>query len=705
MLELDDIKDLHDKAYNKGQITRERAADDLVFYWITQWDDNLLGGVQLQYRGEFNILRKAGRQIMSDLRSNPVNVDFEPKAETRDDAADTVDGLYRSDDRNNRAIEAYNNAKGETVVCGVGGWELYTEYETSAVEEDKQTIKRRPLYEFNNTVYCDPNAKLQDKSDSNYWSILTPYSEDGYKALVKELTGEEPPESMMNFRDPEESYTFPWAAAQNKLIYVSCFYHREKVKDKVLFLTDPLGQPLALRESDVMEIMDELMDEGYELTGDKEIERWEVTKYIASGAQILDTYAIAGEELPVVPYYGERAFVEGEEHYEGCTRLAKDPSRLRNFQLSYLADIVSKSPRNKPIFNPEQIQGYEWMYEEAGADNDLPYLLQHSKDPNTGQPFPIGPVGVMPNPQIPEALAASIGLTREAVEDVANPGLPQDIADPDLSGKAVIALQNRLDMQSMVYQENFKQAKRRDGEIYLSMAKTVYDTPRKVTLTMPDGSKKTAQLMETIIDEETGDAVVVNDITSGVFDVYADIGPAYSTQKEQTMDRLTEAAKSVAGTDPNMHRAITLMYISMMDGINLEPIREYANKQLVLGGFKKAETDEEMDLMRQAASQPQQPDPAMMLAMAENKKGEAALLREQRNTMKDAADAENQEIQTQIDVFKAETDRGTLQVNAAKADADIDYKNMQTVGQRMDNAQKVTEAFRGRLRPRLSLVE
>ena len=88
MLELKELKDLHDKAYTYNQITRERASDDMVFYHVTNWDDSLLGDSQLQYRGEFNILRKAGRQISADLRANPVQVDFEPKAESRQDGAD-----------------------------------------------------------------------------------------------------------------------------------------------------------------------------------------------------------------------------------------------------------------------------------------------------------------------------------------------------------------------------------------------------------------------------------------------------------------------------------------------------------------------------------------------------------------------------------------------------------------------------------------
>ena len=286
MLELKDIKRLHDKAYNHNQTTRERAADDTVFYWATQWDDSLLEGSDLEYKGEFNILRKAGRQIMADLRANPVQVDFEPEDEHREDAGDLADGLYRSSDRQNTSQEAYQNAQGEAVVCGVGGWELYTEYQTNRAGDERQVIKRRPIYEANNNSFPDPNAKRLDKSDANHWSLLEAYSVDGYKDLVHELTGEEIDSiDPSNFSSPQDSFTFPWITGKNEIIYVCKFFHRELVKDKVLTLTDPFGQPMLLRESDLTDVMDELIDAGYSIDDEKtkDIKRWEVTLYICSG--------------------------------------------------------------------------------------------------------------------------------------------------------------------------------------------------------------------------------------------------------------------------------------------------------------------------------------------------------------------------------------------------------------------------------------
>lgn len=727
MLTLTKLKQLHDKAYCYGQDTRLRAADDMTFAWVSQWSESALGESSLQYRGEFNVLRKAYRQIVADLRSNPIQIDFVPSSESRDDGADILDGLYLTDDRANTTLESYDNAVSEAVVCGVGAWELYTEYASNRAGIDHQVIRRRPVYEANNNCFWDPNAKRLDKSDANYVSILQAYSRDGYEELVEELCGEdyddEEKESRSakkkrektearnasSFAAPEQSYAFPWMGSGNDLIYVASFYHRRKIKDKVITFTDPMGQPLVLRESDLSEVMDELIDDGYEIVSTREIKRWEVRKYIASGEKILngkvgkdgerEGEVIAGENIPVVPTYGERAFIEGEEHYEGITRLAKDPQRLRNFQLSYLADIVSRSPRPKPIFTPEQVQGFEFMYEENGADSNYPYLLQNSKDGN-GNPLPIGPVAVMPEQTIPSALMVSIELSRQAVEDVANPGLPQDIADPDLSGKAVNALTNRLDQQSIVYQQNLKHAKRRDAEIYASMAVEVYDAPREVTLTQPDGSTKKVKIMEMVQDKETGELVALNDLTNTEYDVYAEIGPSYASKKEQTIDQLGQMAAAMAQIDPQMSKMLVLQQLTLINGIGMDDIRAYARKQLVLSGTVEPDSPEEEQMLAEAAQQQQQPDPNMVLAQAEMEKAKAAQMNAQREAMKDQMTAQNNQGKLQIDAFQAQTDRAAVEVDAQKAGAEIQYTKVKTAGAMLENMSKTISPFRAQLTQR-----
>lgn len=701
-LTLDQLKTLHDAAYTHNQTTRIKAADDLLFSRVTQFDSSLLESSQLGYKGEFNILRKATREIMSDLRTNQVQIEFEPKADSRDADAELLNGIYLSSDRENTSIEAYDNASQECVDCGIGGWELLTEYESNRAGDRNQRIRRRPIYEFNNTAFPDPNAKLLDKSDAKYWSLLEPYSKDGYKALYEELTGKETDADLENFASPECSYVFPWVTG-NEVYYVVRFYHRTMVKDKILTFTGPFDTRKH-RESDLLgrgeegdlDLMEELLEQGYEITGEKSIKRWQVTCYIASGEEILKSYVVAGEHIPVVPMYGERAFVEGEETYEGVVRLAKDPQRLRNFVMSYLGDIVSRSPREKPIFFPEQIAKYENMYNINGVENNFPYVLQNRKAPD-GSELPIGPVATLPAPQIPPALTNLIDLTRQSVEDVANPGLPKDIMDADMSGHAIELLQARLDNQSQVYQDHRKHAQRYDAVVFASMASNVYDAPRKVTITLPDGSRKVEEVMSTVMDEDTGELVVLNDLTGLEFDVYASLGPSYNSKREKTFEQLGEMADQFAQSDPAMQKILMLKRMTLMDGVNWQDVRDYANKQLIIAGVKQPETDEEIAFAEEMANQPEQPDPNMVLAQAEQMKAQASVLQQQREAINDAEERKIDKGKLAISAFDAETKRIVANDKARDSGLNRTLTKAKIAQTNIGNARSMIEPFRARV--------
>lgn len=660
---------MHEQGYVRGYDARLKAADDMTFAWVTQWDDSYIGLSDIEYRGQFDILRKAMRQIITDLKLNPVQVDFDPVDETDETAADILDGAYRADMRNNTALEASNNASQEAIVSGIGGWKLVTEYKNDIDGDLTQVIRRKPIYEFNNNVMWDPDAKLLDKSDAKYCSILVSYTEEGYENLIEELgLDEEDYEDCASFASPEISYTFPWTSGSN-LIYVSEFYHQTKEKVKYLKFTDDFGGSREMREFDLTpEIEDELAEGGYNLDSEKEITRKVVRLYIASGKGILKSYVIAGENIPVVPQYGERQFVEGEECYEGIVRLAKDPQRLRNFQLSYLATIVSRSPREKPIFTAEQISGFENMYEYNGAENNYPYLMQNGFF--QGQQLPVGPVGYIKAPEVPSALMASIAESRQAVVDVASPGLPQDITDTDLSGKAVQQLQKRLDMQSYTYQDNHKFAKRRDGEIYASMFRDIKDTEETIILVKADGSKHKEVINKSEIDFTNMESKIKNDVRKMRFDVYADIGPAFESVKAQNKEELKELLNGMAQAGMQQSPTYTMLlmkYLGMVDGMSFEDVRQYARKELIMLGVQEPESDEEKQMVAdsQQNKQPSAQDQAMMLeGQARMLEGQAAMQNEQNDAAK-----------IRVDMFNAQTNREKLGLDSQKFTIDKQGKN------------------------------
>ena len=693
ILTLRELKKMHDLAYRGNQRTRERGADDLVFYWITQWDDQLLEGSDLQYRGEFNVIRRGGRDIMASLRKMQVQPDFHPDDETRDDDAELLDGMYRADDHALSSQSAYWLTQQDVVVCGFGAWEMYTKYQSNRVGDERQVIEREWIPEANNTAFKDPNSMALDASDAEYWSILRAYTPEGYEKLCAELTGEDCyGTSYASFAHPEESYTFPWTVEKRK-VYVTSFYHRYKTTEKQIEMVDPFGEVMIVRKSDVEDSMDELTGAGFVVEDEREVECWQVRKYIASGEAILngeyneetgerEGEVIAGPNIPVIPMYGEFAIVEGEQHYEGLTRLAKDAQRLRNFNLSYLTDIVGRSPRGKDIWLPEQLQGVEFMHEKGGSENNYPYLLQQKQDAN-GNELPLGPVGRSQSDEIPPSLMVSIEQTRQAVEDVSSPGTPVDVSDVDLSGKAVALLEAKINKQFYVYQDHYKFSKRRDAEVYAGMASEIYDMPRTVNIRTPDGNMKRVQVMQAIIDEETGEPKYINDLTNINWEVYASIGQTYEDQKEQSRENVMKMLEITPPDDP-MRQALQLTLVKLTDGVELEPVRKLARKQLVMMGIEEPETEEEAQMVMQA-QQPPEPAPEMVLAQAELLKGQAAMAREQRQAQRDQADVILRQNANDIDAYEAETDRFKAESQAANDQANTRLKAVDQYGKRIDS--------------------
>ena len=121
-LEHKDIKDMQERSYVATQDNREEGADDHVFYYLSQWDESYFQTSDLAYRGQFDLIKKAGRKVQADMDANPVQIDFDPQDETSDDAADLADGFYRAGTNYNISIEAFGNGDREQRICGFGAW-------------------------------------------------------------------------------------------------------------------------------------------------------------------------------------------------------------------------------------------------------------------------------------------------------------------------------------------------------------------------------------------------------------------------------------------------------------------------------------------------------------------------------------------------------------------------------------------------------
>ncbi|HAC6862148.1 TPA_asm: portal protein [Salmonella enterica subsp. enterica serovar Braenderup] len=642
---LESILSRFDADWTASDEARREAKNDLFFSRVSQWDDWLSQYTTLQYRGQFDVVRPVVRKLVSEMRQNPIDVLYRPKDGASPDAADVLMGMYRTDMRHNTAKIAVNIAVREQIEAGVGAWRLVTDYEDQSPTSNNQVIRREPIHSACSHVIWDSNSKLMDKSDARHCTVIHSMSQNGWEDFAEkyDLDADDIP----SFQNPND-WVFPWLTQDT--IQIAEFYEVVEKKETAFIYQDPVtGEPVSYFKRDIKDVIDDLADSGFIKIAERQIKRRRVYKSIITCTAVLkDKQLIAGEHIPIVPVFGEWGFVEDKEVYEGVVRLTKDGQRLRNMIMSFNADIVARTPKKKPFFWPEQIAGFEHMYD---GNDDYPYYLLNRTDENNGE-MPTQPLAYYENPEVPQANAYMLEAATSAVKEVATLGVDAgSVNGNQVAFDTVNQLNMRADLETYVFQDNLATAMRRDGEIYQSIVNDIYDVPRSVTITLEDGSEKEVQLMAEVVDLATGERQVLNDIR-GRYECYTDVGPSFQSMKQQNRAEILELlGKTPQGTPE--YQLLLLQYFTLLDGKGVEMMRDYANKQLIQMGVKKPETPEEQQWLVEAQQAKQgQQDPAMVQAQGVLLQGQAEL-----------AKAQNQTLSLQIDAAKVEAQN---QLNAAR---------------------------------------
>ena len=632
------------------------SLEDRRFYSIAgaQWEGLMFRDWGNKPRIEVNKVHRGVMRIINEYRNNRISVEYIPKDGTEaDELAETCNGLYRADEIDSHAEEAMDNAFEEAVGGGFGAWRLRTEledeYAEDEEEEDYQRIRFEPIFDADSTVFFDLNAKRQDKSDAMFAFVLTAMTPEAYKAEWNDDPASWPKSVYMT--------QFDWSTQD--AVYVAEYYVVEKRKEKVFIYADVLGNEEEYTREDLEDEETALMiaATGMTLVREKTCKLRKIHKWILSGGGVLeDSGYIAGSHIPIVPVYGKRWFVDNRERFMGAVRLAKDSQRLKNMQLSKLAEISAYSAARKPIMTPEQIAGHENVWGNDNVEN-YRYLLLNPVTDGQGNEQPMGPIGYSEPPDIPQPLAALLQITEQDVADLMG---MQDAAEemtPNISGKAIELIQTRVDQNNFIYMSNMSKAVKRCGEIWLSMARDVYvERGRKMKTVAESGDIAGITLNTPTIDEETSATVYANDLERAKFDVAVTVGPSSDSKRAATVRSLVGMLQ-FAQNDPEMSTVLTSMAMMNMEGEGLKDVRKFFRTRLVKMGAVEP-NEEEMQAM-EAELQAQEPDANAALLMAEAEKSQTqALLNVARvaeteaKTAKTMADIDSQGKSDALNVLK-----------------------------------------------------
>lgn len=617
---------------------RLQCLQDRRFYSIAgaQWEGPLGEQFENKPKFEVNKIHLAVIRIINEYRNNSISLEFVSKeGDEYDELAETCADLFRADEQDSSADEAYDNAFEEAVGGGMGAIRLRNVVEQDEDEADtKQRIRIEPIFDADSSVFFDLNAKRQDKADAKHCFVLTAMTRDAYEAEY----GDNPASWPKLIHQTE----FDWYTPD--VVYVAEYYVIEDKAQTLTLVQDISGEEESITPQELEddpEMLDRLAAQGTRVIGTKRVKRRRCHKYLMSGGKVLeDCGFIAGKHIPIIPCYGKRWYVDNVERFMGHVRLAKDAQRLKNMQLSKLGEISAISSVEKPIFTPEQVAGHQVMWSQDNLKN-YPYLLVNAITDAAGNQQAAGPVAYTKPPQVPPAMAALLGLTEQDMAEILGNAQQADKMVSNISGKAIEAIQTRIDGQAYIYMSNFAKMKRREGEVWLSMASEIYvEEGRKLKGMGTEGETKRIELMRPILNPESGETEYENDMACAQFDVIAQIGPTSSSKRQA-------AARSIMGLiavtdDPETKQVLQAAAALNMEGEGIHELREFFRKKLVRLGVKKP-TEEEAAMLAQQVGQP---DPQSLYLQAAAEQAQAAAAKARADVVATVAKAELTKAQT-----------------------------------------------------------
>lgn len=665
-----------DADYEQSHENQRQSYDDRRFCFVqgAQWD----GDIGRQFEGrpkfEFNKIQLSVIRIYNEWAKNRFTVEFRPQNNAADtDTADNLQELFRADERDSNADEAYSTAFMEGISGGIGAILLEAKYDDEDGDDDEyQRIRIKPIFEADTMVYWDSNARRYDKADAKHVTIVSAMS----KAQFESKYNKEP----ASF-DDLQGYRFDWRDGDN--VRVAEHYELTTRQVEVTKLAHPQGgEPIKLYEDDedFDQQISDYMAQGYEIDFVKKVKRKEVKGYVLSGNEIVERMGvIAGEYLPVAPFYGKRMYVSGREVTQGHVGLSRDAQVAFNLKMSGLIDLASRPQDETPIFTPAQVKGHEQQWANKEIERK-PYLTINPTKDAQGNIVGIGAQAYTKAPVIPQAMGALIESSGALIGELTGNQSNGEQLVSNVSTEAVEMVQDKVDAQAYIYLDNFAKTIAHVGRIWLSMAQTVYDEESREMsgVSHDDTDSKIVINKPTIKD---GQLAYENDMQGGKYKVTVDIGEAFSTQRDKTIKRLLNLVPMIQ--DPQQQSALLNTILANQDGEGMHDLSRYARKNLINMGIVEPDEQEQQEMQEaQQAAANQPPDAQTQYFEAEAAKALAGA---------EKAKADTQKTLAEVDETRADTAKTLYEMQKEQQQTQQDIQQMMVILQAMQQSQMANE--------------
>jgi hypothetical protein len=529
---------------------RDRALFDTKFAngdplnaW--QWDTNVRTERGARPCLTYNQVRQHNLQVINDARQNKAQIKVTPTGGRASyEAAQVFSGIIRRIEYQSKAVDAYTTATYHQVESGIGYCRVDTGYVNDNSFDLELFIKR---VKDPRTIYMDPDCELYDKSDAMFAFVF----EDVERSRYEDEYGKQanPAPAALDHTDGWNDEHHVRIAEYWRVVVTTSTIHR--LHDGTVVRDDEIPGELRAQVTPL-------------ITKSREVQERTVEWFKFAGDKIIDREEWLGKYIPIVPWLGEETVVAGEMDRKGHTRAQIDAQRIYNYWASAAVEQVALQTKSPYVARADAIEGREDQWATANTKN-WSVLLYNPLDEQGNE---IDRPQREPPPQMAQAYIQGMTIARQDLMSVtgqyqAEMGMPSN----ERSGVAIQQRQRQGDTATYHYIDNQAKGIRQIGRILLDLIPKVYDTHRVVLTLAEDGSEgrvlvapdapeahqqvqaqpgggaapvTPGQADAAQEDPNRPDPAIIFNPNVGEYDVEADVGPAYGTQRQEAANAFSE---------------------------------------------------------------------------------------------------------------------------------------------------------------------
>lgn len=636
--------------------SRRRFIDDMRFAEGDsdngyQWPDQIRRDRDTNQKPclTINKTRQHCLMVINDAKQNKPAIRVRAVGNTATfESAQVCEGIIRYIEYHSNAQTAYDVATETQVKGGIGYWRVCTDY----VDERSfdQDIYIRPI---NNplSVYLDPDIQQRDGSDARFAFLFDEIPQEQFERENPGIKLEDgvAGSAVLGLSSTEVRH---WLKPDHVMV-VEYFCVKEIPDTLISYMDKETQQRATMLKSELVVdgengtlLVDMLLNDPMTIT--RPTSRREVWWYYIVGNRVHKKLRWPGTYIPIVRLIGEETVLDGELDRKGHVRAMKDPQRIYNYWSSSAVEHVAlqtKTPYVGPMAAFENLYGY-W----ANANQQNLSFLPYNHVDDNGNPIP-APARIDP-PAMAQAYIQGLQIASEELMSVSGQYQSQlGQQGNEVSGKAINERQRQSDTSTYHYVDNLAIAITFTGKIVLDLIPKIYDTPRVVRILGEDGEDEQVQIdpqAQQALQQNQGEqrdrmdrAKRLDVITKtlnpnlGKYVVHADVGPAYSTKRQEAFNAFTQ----IISQRPELTMLIGDILLKAGDFPMASEAAERLKRMVPAQALGEAPSQEIQQL--QATVQNLQGSLASALQALANK----------------AQETKQAEEKNQIDLYKAQTDR------------------------------------------------